>query len=55
MSMAEELPTLRPLGGPMARRQLHFIWILDVSGSMRADGKIQALVKGRDLHHGHAA
>lgn len=27
----------------MARRQLHFIWILDVSGSMRADGKIQAL------------
>lgn len=27
----------------MARRQLHFVWILDVSGSMRADGKIQAL------------
>jgi uncharacterized protein YegL len=44
--MAEEvqgLPGLRSLGGPMARRQLHFIWILDVSGSMRADGKIQAL------------
>jgi uncharacterized protein YegL len=34
---------VRTLGGPMARRQLHFIWILDVSGSMRADGKIQAL------------
>lgn len=41
--MAEELSTVRALGGPMARRQLHFIWILDVSGSMRADGKIQAL------------
>jgi uncharacterized protein YegL len=44
--MAEEArtaPTLRALGGPMARRQLHFVWILDVSGSMRADGKIQAL------------
>src|ERR1700712_1442164 len=43
MRMAEDVPTLRTLGGPMARRQLHFIWILDVSGSMRADGKIQAL------------
>jgi uncharacterized protein YegL len=41
--MAEQAPMLRTLGGPMARRQLHFIWILDVSGSMRADGKIQAL------------
>jgi uncharacterized protein YegL len=41
--MAEPAPTMRTLGGPMARRQLHFIWILDVSGSMRADGKIQAL------------
>lgn len=41
--MAEEVQTVRTLGGPMARRQLHFIWILDVSGSMRADGKIQAL------------
>jgi uncharacterized protein YegL len=41
--MAEEVRTLRTLGGPMARRQLHFVWILDVSGSMRADGKIQAL------------
>lgn len=30
-------------GGTMARRQLHFIWLLDVSGSMNADGKIQAL------------
>ena len=34
--------TLRP-GGAMARRELHFIWLLDASGSMRADGKIQAL------------
>jgi uncharacterized protein YegL len=30
-------------GGTMARRQLHFIWLLDTSGSMNADGKIQAL------------
>jgi len=41
--MAEEVQAVRTLGGPMARRQLHFVWILDVSGSMRADGKIQAL------------
>lgn len=31
------------LGGSLARRPLHFVWILDVSGSMAADGKIQAL------------
>jgi uncharacterized protein YegL len=30
-------------GGVMARRQLHFIWLLDTSGSMNVDGKIQAL------------
>ncbi len=30
-------------GGTMARRELHFIWLLDTSGSMNADGKIQAL------------
>ena len=30
-------------GGAMARRELHFIWLLDTSGSMSADGKIQAL------------
>lgn len=41
--MTDEVQPLRTLGGPMARRQLHFVWILDVSGSMRADGKIQAL------------
>lgn len=37
-------PTLpkRP-GGTMARRQLHFIWLLDTSGSMNVDGKIQSL------------
>jgi len=33
---------MRP-GGAMARRALHFIWLLDTSGSMNADGKIQAL------------
>ncbi len=31
------------LGGVVARRPLHFFWVLDVSGSMAADGKIQAL------------
>ena len=41
--MTDEVQPFRTLGGPMARRQLHFVWILDVSGSMRADGKIQAL------------
>jgi uncharacterized protein YegL len=41
--MAEDVQTVRTLGGPMARRQLHFVWILDVSGSMLAAGKIQAL------------
>jgi uncharacterized protein YegL len=34
---------VRQLGGPMARRQLHYIWILDCSGSMNAAGKLQAL------------
>jgi len=33
---------IRP-GGAMARRELHFIWLLDTSGSMNVDGKIQAL------------
>lgn len=31
------------LGGRVARRPLHFFWLLDTSGSMAADGKIQAL------------
>lgn len=31
------------LGGRVARRPLHFFWLLDCSGSMAADGKIQAL------------
>src|SRR5690349_25040288 len=30
-------------GGELATRPLHFIWILDASGSMAIDGKIQAL------------
>lgn len=30
-------------GGAMARRELHFIWVLDTSGSMNVDGKIQSL------------
>ena len=36
------VPAMRP-GGAMARRELHFVWLLDTSGSMNADGKIQAL------------
>jgi uncharacterized protein YegL len=43
MAMTETARPVRMLGGPMSRRQLHFVWILDISGSMRADGKIQAL------------
>ena len=30
-------------GGELATRPLHFIWITDCSGSMKSDGKIQAL------------
>lgn len=30
-------------GGQLATRPLHFIWIADASGSMKEDGKIQAL------------
>jgi len=30
-------------GGQMTSRPLHFIWLADGSGSMRVDGKIQAL------------
>lgn len=30
-------------GGPIGRKPLHMIFLLDVSGSMRAEGKIQAL------------
>ena len=33
---------VRP-GGAMSTRPLHFIWILDCSGSMAVDGKIQTL------------
>lgn len=30
-------------GGELSTRPLHFIWIVDCSGSMKANGKIQAL------------
>jgi len=30
-------------GGELATRPLHFIWIADCSGSMKTDGKVQAL------------
>jgi len=30
-------------GGELGRRPLHFIWIVDCSGSMSVDGKIQSL------------
>lgn len=39
---AAPLQMPRP-GGTLARRELHFLWLLDVSGSMNTDGKIQAL------------
>ncbi|HWR39202.1 MAG TPA: VWA domain-containing protein [Patescibacteria group bacterium] len=35
--------SLRRPGGELASRPLHFIWITDCSGSMIANGKIQAL------------
>lgn len=40
--MSDAIAMARP-GGALVRRELHFIWLLDVSGSMNADGKIQAL------------
>ncbi len=40
--MSDTSPTGRP-GGVLAGRPLHFFWVLDVSGSMADDGKIQAL------------
>lgn len=30
-------------GGPIATRPLHFFWVIDCSGSMSQDGKIQAV------------
>lgn len=35
--------TMKRPGGELANRPLHFIWIADCSGSMKTDGKIQAL------------
>src|SRR2546423_14562364 len=34
---------IKKLGGELTTRPLHFIWILDCSGSMAVNGKIQAL------------
>lgn len=34
---------VKQLGGELATRPLHFIWILDCSGSMAINGKIQSL------------
>ena len=41
-------PAGRPvsIGGRLAPRQLHFIWIVDCSASMETDGKIEALNNG---------
>jgi uncharacterized protein YegL len=41
--LATNEPAPRRPGGPMASRPLHFIWLADSSGSMRVEGKIQAL------------
>ncbi len=38
-----ELPVLRRPGGELASRPLHFYFLVDCSGSMALDGKIQAL------------
>jgi uncharacterized protein YegL len=40
-------PTLFPRrpGGQLASRPLHFIWLVDASGSMRVHGKMEALNK----------
>jgi uncharacterized protein YegL len=40
--MSEVSLPRRP-GGRMSSRPLHFIWLVDGSGSMRVNGKIQAL------------
>lgn len=42
MSSPDGNPIPMP-GGQMSTRPLHFIWILDCSGSMAANGKIEAL------------
>ncbi len=39
----KETPPPRRPGGPLASRPLHFIWLVDGSGSMQAQGKIEAL------------
>jgi len=36
-------PSPRRPGGRMASRPLHFIWLVDGSGSMRVEGRIEAL------------
>jgi len=41
--MNEPIMAPRRPGGRIASRPLHFIWLVDGSGSMRVDGKIQAL------------
>jgi uncharacterized protein YegL len=41
--MNETTMAPRRPGGRIASRPLHFIWLADGSGSMRVDGKIQAL------------
>jgi len=41
--MSEQPMIPRRPGGQMTSRPLHFIWLADGSGSMRVDGKIQAL------------
>jgi Mg-chelatase subunit ChlD len=38
-----DIPLPRRPGGRMSSRPLHFIWLVDGSGSMRTQGKIQAL------------
>lgn len=36
-------PLVPTIGGRMSTRPLHFVWIVDCSGSMSIEGKIQSL------------
>src|SRR6266704_3335566 len=38
-----DIPVPNRPGGRMSSRPLHFIWLVDGSGSMRLNGRIQAL------------
>ena len=49
--MTTESPKRRRPGGKLAARPLHFIWLLDCSGSMHFDGKMAALNNACDAEN----